>query len=168
MAKRSYKISKEDSSLGKEKPDPLNGDGSSSGPYLFVATYLPLKKYRTVIPFLRLSMKITKQLRNSQGIVRFVLRTNLPRKTFWTISVWTQRESMASFSRSEPHRTAVQRFFTWGTDKAAIAEWSSSKMEIDWAEAESRLKEPLFRYATRQGRLVHAPGSRSVTEGTEE
>jgi hypothetical protein len=82
--------------------------------YVVVATYLPLRSFWKVIPFFRLSNKVEAQLRASRGIVRYSLRTNIPRKRFWTLSVWTNREDMALFSRSEPHRTAMKKFYEWG------------------------------------------------------
>jgi hypothetical protein len=71
---------------------------------------------------------------------------------------------MALFSRSEPHRTAMKNFSDWGTEEAAIAEWTNTEGNIDWEDAERRLKEPMFHYKLEGKRLVHAAGSRSVAE----
>ncbi len=131
-------------------------------PSLVVATYLPLRRYRNVISFIRLSGKIEAQLRTSKGAIRYALRTDIPHKRFWTISVWSSDEAMSLFSRSEPHRTAMKKFYEWGTEGAGIAEWSSDGGTIDWAEAETKLKEPAFRFRLEGNRLVHAAGSRSV------
>jgi hypothetical protein len=131
--------------------------------YTIVATYLPLRSFSYVIAFLRLSSKIDAQLRLSKGIVKYSLRTDIPRKLFCTLSVWMNRDDMALFSRSEPHRTAMKKFYDWGTDAAGIAEWTSPSPELDWAEAEKRLETPMFRYKLNSDkRLVHAPGSRTV------
>lgn len=81
--------------------------------------------------FLRLSGKIEAQVRSSRGAIRYTLRTDLPHKRFWTISVWNSEGEMELFSRSEPHRTAIKNFLSWGTDSAAIAEWESSEVKID-------------------------------------
>jgi heme-degrading monooxygenase HmoA len=138
--------------------------------FLLVATYLPLRSYWKVIPFIRLSLKIEAQLRSSRGIVRYELRTDIPHKRFWTLSVWTSRDDMALFSRSEPHRTAMMKFYDWGTDEAGIAEWTATDGRIDWTEAHKRLETPMFHYKyLDEKRLVHAPGSRNVStekEGT--
>jgi hypothetical protein len=137
--------------------------------YLLVATYLPLKSFWKIIPFIRLSSKIEAQLRESNGIVRYALKTDMPRRRFWTLSAWTNREDMTQFSRSEPHRTAMKKFFEWGTDDARIAEWISPDEKIDWAEAERRLETPTFHYKYLDGkRLVHAPGSKEVSPSDED
>lgn len=131
--------------------------------FVFVATYLPLRSYWNMLAFIRLSGKVEEQVRASRGAVRYALKTDIPHKRFWTLSVWSDREDMALFSRSEPHRSAMKKFYEWGTDKAAIAEWVSTDGRIDWAEAEKRLEEePAFHYKLEGKRLVHAPGSKSV------
>src|SRR5579871_119139 len=92
--------------------------GQESEPsYVLVATYLPLRSFWNIISFLRLSSKVEAQLRASGGIVRYSLRSNIPKKRFWTISVWTNRDDMTLFSRSEPHRTAMKKFQNWGTEE---------------------------------------------------
>jgi quinol monooxygenase YgiN len=145
----------------------LGHKGQSS--YVIVATYLPLRSFWNIIPFLRLSNKVEGQLRASRGIVRYALRTNIPQKRFWTISVWTNRDDMALFSRSEPHRTAMKKFQNWGTEEAGIAEWTWTDGSIDWREAEKRLESPMFHYKYAEGkRLVHAPGSKKVEVAEQE
>jgi hypothetical protein len=141
-----------------------NGTQPSGEPLVLVATYLPLRSYTTIPSFIRLSGRIEAQLRASKGAVRYSLKTDIPGKRFWTVSVWTGWDEMALFSRSEPHRSAMAKFFGWGTADACIAQWESEDGKVDWAEAEDRLKKPLFRYRLDGKRLVHAPGSRSVEQ----
>ncbi|MGD0637509.1 MAG: hypothetical protein ABSA72_05675 [Nitrososphaerales archaeon] len=131
-------------------------------PFLVVATYLPLRSYANVISFVRPSGRIEAQLRASKGAIRYALLTDIPHKRFWTVSVWSGDEAMSLFSRSEPHRTAMKKFYEWGTEEAGIAEWSSNGGTIDWDEAETKLREPAFRFRLEGNRLVQAAGSRSV------
>ena len=140
-------------------PSPESTDQSQT--FVFVATYLPLRSFWNIIPFFRLSNRVDAQLRASRGVVRYALRTDIRRKRFWTLSVWTNSDDMALFSRSEPHRTAMKKFYEWGTDEAGIAEWTSTEGKIDWREAEKRLETPLFRYKFSGNRLVHARGQQN-------
>jgi len=150
-------------------PVPAEATSQSPASYLVIATYLPLKGYWKILPFIGLSGKVESQLRASKGIVRYALRTDLPHKCFWTLSVWVDQDDMALFSRSEPHRTAMKKFYEWGTDEAGIAEWSFSDDKIDWKEAEKKLETPTFHYKFEEGkRLVHAPGSKAVIPEEEE
>ncbi|TVP41559.1 hypothetical protein [Candidatus Nitrosocosmicus arcticus] len=35
-----------------------------------------------------LSRKVLKQIENSKGIANYGVRANLPKKLFWTLSIW--------------------------------------------------------------------------------
>ena len=50
----------------------------SSNQYLCIATNFPVGKWRHVIPFLRMSSQVQKQLKETPGLVRFGLLKNLP------------------------------------------------------------------------------------------
>jgi hypothetical protein len=119
---------------------------ADSSEYTCVATYLPVRSWFHLIPFLRTSGRVERQLKTSPGIVRYGLKTNLPRKRFWTYSVWKSRESIGAFVTSEPHVTAVKKFSKWAGEGAAFVEWKNTDGNIDWEEAERRLENPSFYY----------------------
>lgn len=114
--------------------------------FLCIATFLPVRSWRHVVPFIRLSMRIEGQLKQSPGIVRYGLKTNLPKKHFWTLSVWSERMAVRDFVEMEPHQIAVQKFEQWAGPGAAFVEWESSESNVPWAEAMERLKNPTFYY----------------------
>jgi hypothetical protein len=124
------------------------GCGSPRAQLFCIATYLPLRRWRDVLPFLRLNAKIERQLQGSAGLLRYGIKTNLPRKEFWTVSVWTDKAAAEVFVRQEPHATATLRFKDWAETGAAFVEWRSPSGEIDWAQALERLKAPTFRYGS--------------------
>jgi hypothetical protein len=101
-----------------------------------------LHSLMNVIPFLRLSSKVEKQLHESDGAVRYAVRTDIPRKHFWTLSVWVSREAMRGFVREEPHLTAIRKFGAWAGEGAAFVEYSSTTGRIDWDEAGRQLRTP--------------------------
>ncbi len=114
---------------------------------LHVATYLPLKGWRHVIPFLAMSMRIEKQLKHSSGVVSYGLRAKVANRHFWTLSIWTDRKRMNEFINSEPHRTAVKRFAQWAGRGAAFAEWAAvDDQDAIWTTALEKLKNPTFYY----------------------
>ncbi|HEV2390183.1 MAG TPA: hypothetical protein VGS04_05605 [Nitrososphaerales archaeon] len=113
--------------------------------FVSVATFLPVRRWIDVVPFLRMSSKVTGQLQASD-VIRFGLKTDLPRKRFWTLSVWADRESMRRFVTAEPHATAQRKFGKWAGRGAAFVEWKNTDGAIDWAEAKDRLKTPSFYY----------------------
>ncbi|MFQ5933165.1 MAG: hypothetical protein ACE5KI_00810 [Dehalococcoidia bacterium] len=118
---------------------------------LCVVSALPLRRWRDVIPFLRMTYRVDKQLKETPGLVRHAVKANFLRKRFWTFSAWRDRESMVEFVRSEPHATAVKRFEVWGGEGAAFAEWQSVDGSIDWTGARERLRDPTFRYGQQRG-----------------
>jgi hypothetical protein len=111
-----------------------------------IATYLPVGKWRHVIPFFRMAGRVEAQLRRTEGVVRYGLRTDFPHKRFWTFSVWKNRQAIVPFVAGEPHATAVRRFEEWAGEGAAFVEWSNSDGRLDWDEANRRLKSPTFYY----------------------
>jgi hypothetical protein len=89
---------------------------------------------------------VERQLRRTEGVVRYGLKTDFPHKRFWTYSVWSSRESIGRFVVAEPHATAVKKFAEWASEGAAFVEWDNADGKVDWKEADSRLKSPTFYY----------------------
>jgi heme-degrading monooxygenase HmoA len=105
--------------------------------YICIATVFPLGRWWHLIPFLRMSSQVETQLKRSPGLVRYGLRSDLPHKRFWTLSVWTDRESVNAFVSGEPHATAIRRLPQWVASDVPFgsAEWTSADGSIDWNEA---------------------------------
>ena len=122
------------------------GRAESKGEYLCIATFLPVRRWRNVIPFLRMNSQVEKQLKQTPGLIRYSIRANFLRKRFWTFSVWADKASSNAFVRGEPHATAVRRFPEWAAEGAAFVEWTRGDGSINWKEALDRLKNPSFYY----------------------
>ena len=123
----------------------VEGDQGSSE-FLCVATVLPIRSWRHIIPFFRMSGKVQKQLEQSKGLVRYGVRTDLPHKRFWTIFVWRDRESMENFVKMHPHTDAISKFPAWAGEGAAFVEWNTANGTVDWNLASKQLENPTFRY----------------------
>ena len=52
--------------------------------FVSIATYLPMKHWRHVIPFFRMSGRVERQLRGTEGVVVYGLKTDFLHKRFWT------------------------------------------------------------------------------------
>ncbi len=50
-----------------------------------IATFLPVRRWRYVIPFLWMTFRVANQVKKMQGLVRYALKVYLPRRHFWTI-----------------------------------------------------------------------------------
>ena len=116
----------------------------SCSEFLCIATFLPVRSWLDVIPFLRMASRVEKHLKQTDGLIKYDLRANLISKRFWTCSVWKDRASANSFIASEPHATAVRKFQKWAGTGAAFAEWNSSDGTLNWNEALKRLQNPIL------------------------
>ena len=125
--------------------------GDSSGESWCIATFLPLRRWRDVIPFLRMSARVEKQLKQTPGLVRYGLRADLLHKRFWTFSVWPDKGSVNALVKSEPHATAMRYMSDWAGEGAAFVEWNSSNGSIKWKDAMERLQQPSFYYRSSAG-----------------
>ncbi len=113
---------------------------------MHVATFLPVRHWWHVIPFLRMASRVQKQAGASQGVVKYGVRAAFRRKHFWTYSIWIDRASIEGFVRGEPHASAIKRFRDWAGDAAAFAAWTSNEDTLKWNEALKRLENPTFYY----------------------
>jgi len=113
---------------------------------LCIATFLPIRSWRYIIPFLRTTAKVQKQLEHTHGLARYGLKANLLHKRFWTLTVWQKKEVIEGFVTSEPHAEAVRRFEEWAGEGAAFVEWKSTNGTIDWNTAMQKLQNPTFYY----------------------
>jgi len=77
---------------------------------IVLASRLELHSYRDVVPFLRAAMRIRTQVRGSEGAYGLALDAQPLRKTFWTLSAWTDQNAMDAFVRTSPHVDVMQKF----------------------------------------------------------
>ena len=122
----------------------VNISPPGSGPFLCVATYLPVTHWRNLPEFLRLSAGIQEQLRKTPGVVRFSVRAKILRKQFWTCSVWNApgaELNVADFVSAGQHARALDALPRWHNRGKKFVRWSSASAEIDWPEALKRLAE---------------------------
>ncbi|MCI0440064.1 MAG: DUF3291 domain-containing protein [Chloroflexi bacterium] len=118
----------------------------AGGEYVSIVTYLPLRGWRYLIPFMRMSGRVEKQLKQSTGAISYGMAADLFGKRFYTLTVWQDRRAMGEFVRAEPHAEAIRRFEEWAGEGASFAEWQTSDPRANWNEAMERLKSPTFYY----------------------
>ena len=118
---------------------------STGREFVSIATFLPVRRWVDVIPFLRMSSKVSGQLMKSD-VIRFGVKTDLLHRRFWTLSVWSDRAAMRLFVAVEPHATAVRKFAKWAGRGAAFAEWEDEDGSINWDVAKEKMNKPRFYY----------------------
>lgn len=78
--------------------------------YLALITYLPLNSYRAIPKFLKLTGQVRNQLKESQGAIGYSLLAYIFKKEFWTMSVWTDEDSLFRFVRTGAHARTMNEF----------------------------------------------------------
>jgi hypothetical protein len=111
--------------------------------YLVMASRLPLRSHRTIPRFLGLTASVARQLEATPGLVGYSLLAQPVRKTFWTVSAWTDEGALNAFVRTMPHLAVMgklraqmgpTRFITWMAPGSALP--------IAWDDAIKRLMGP--------------------------
>ena len=97
--------------------------------YLVQLSYLPLLRYRGLIPFTRWLLAIQRQLSQANGFIGYSLLAHPVRRDFWTLSAWSDKDSLNNFFRSAPHAKAMKalseqmgqtRFIEWTVKGLAL------------------------------------------------
>jgi hypothetical protein len=88
------------------------------------------------------TLRIRRQLAHSEGLVGYALDAQLSRKTFWTLSAWTDRHHLRSFDRADPHKGSVA-VTRPRMDRTTFVTWSTTAAElpVTWAEAVRRVEQ---------------------------
>ena len=120
----------------------------TSGPYkpsaddeLHVLTSrLPLRRYADVPKFLYWTLRIRTQLRSAPGCVGFTLDAKLLKKTFWTLSAWSDKAAMDRFVRDGAHAAMlVSMKGRVGHSRFVETAAGAGDVPLSWADARDRI-----------------------------
>ena len=108
---------------------------------------LELRRYRGIPGFLSAAMAVRKQVHSSDGALGVSLIAQPTRKTFWTLSAWTDQASLDAFVGSRPHLDVMGRFrdrltstgfTTWAVASPELPKRGSNAKNL-WRDAKTRL-----------------------------
>ena len=122
------------------------GEPEAGAEMLCVASRLELQRWRYLLPFIRLSNRVSKQLDEAPGLLRWAVLAEPWSKRFYTFTAWRDRSSLAAFVSTEPHAEAVRMMRVWGSPQSAFSEWSSTELPGRLSEIKDRLRQPTFYY----------------------
>ena len=104
---------------------------------MFVSvTQLKLKSLFKFLPFMRMNIKVVEQLKKAPGLVKQDMRASNP-YTYWTLTVWEDKESMMRFRNTGPHLEAMKKINTIAK-KAKAGNWESDTVPT-WKEAMAKI-----------------------------
>jgi hypothetical protein len=116
-------------------------------------TRLRLRSMRFVPPFLWWSLLSAVQAKRAPGNLSATgLRDS--HLTFWTLTAWSDEDSMRAFMLSGPHKRAMPKLVEW-CDEASVVHWDQATAELpSWPEAHRRIVQE-----GRQSRVRYPSGS---------
>jgi hypothetical protein len=119
-----------------------------------VVTSLRLKDRSRLDDFFASAVALLEQAKGSPGILGSDVLADA-NDTWWTVTSWDGRPSMASFVHTDPHFSAMGRLDDW-CDEATFVDWDQSEPELpDWLTAGRRLTTDGQRATLRQPTPAH-------------
>ncbi len=116
---------------------------------IVLGSFLQLHSYRDIPGFLRAAARIRSQVLASPGAMGVSLIAQPTRRTFWTLSAWTDQAALDAFVRAVPHMDVMRKyrgrlrasaFTTWTVAASDLPKPRSNAKEL-WRAAEARLAE---------------------------
>src|SRR2546425_13125069 len=83
-------------------------DVQPNAEYLALVSCIPRKGFFSIFSFLRQTYAIQDQLRKSEGLLGYSLRTQLIGKKAWTLSAWKDEAALTAFVRASPHADTMK------------------------------------------------------------
>jgi hypothetical protein len=110
--------------------------------YFALLSYLPLKRYRAVPKFLRYTLQIERQLKESRGLLGYSLQAQLLSRRFWTLSVWEDEQAMMEFVYRLPHSEVMTKLAP-EMEPTKFTRWQIQGADLppNWNEAKQRMAE---------------------------
>ena len=103
---------------------------------LAVLSYLPLKSYGRLLPFVVYTVQVVKQLAASDGLIGYSLLARPFSKAFWTLSAWRSEDALRTFVRSAPH-VRIMTALASHMDQTKFVRWpvKGSQLPLQWNDA---------------------------------
>ncbi|MFI0355410.1 DUF3291 domain-containing protein [Actinomadura sp. 9N407] len=107
---------------------------------VIMASRFEVRSLRHVPSFFIASMRLLRQARGASGAIGVSLRAQPFRRTFWTLSAWTDKAALYAYAGTEPHKSTMVRQRSVMRDSTFVF-WTvpAGDLPIDWDEAERRI-----------------------------
>ena len=120
-------------------PTLTNRDMAVPSTVTVMASRLELIRLRTVPAFLLAALRLRRSFGAAPGAISLGLAAQPLHRTFWTISVWTDEQSLGAFNASALHQRVVttfrpamrgSTFSTWTADRDATPSWADAQERL--------------------------------------
>ncbi len=112
-----------------------------SKPRVHVVEFVKLRSFTKTCSFMRLSMRIYHYARDLPGYYAGGIRGKWWSRSFYSYTIWEDRESMLRFVHTGPHAAAAARVLEFAAPGSCYTEFTSEDPP-DWEVAEQRLQTP--------------------------
>ncbi|WP_217370352.1 antibiotic biosynthesis monooxygenase [Nonomuraea antri] len=107
---------------------------------LIMASRLEVRSLRQVPGFLLASLRLLRQARQAPGALGVSLQADLRKRTFWTVSAWSDKAAVYAYAAAEPHKSTMRR------QKASMREstfvfWTmpADELPVAWDQVRDRI-----------------------------
>lgn len=109
-------------------------------PVTIMGSRLELRSHLFSAGFMSAAMRIRRQLAASDGLVGYSLETQVGRKTFWTVSAWTDEKRLRAFTAADPHRSSTKAIRPRIASSTFVF-WNatSGDLPVGWDEVHERI-----------------------------
>ena len=83
-------------------------------------TRLHVRAWYYLPAFFLHATRSSRQAQRAPGFIMGALSADVPRRTFWTVTVWTDQSAMRAYQFSGAHRIVMSKIGAW-CDEAAVA-----------------------------------------------
>lgn len=106
---------------------------------LAMLTYLSLKHWWHTPSFVMYIVRIHAQLRRTPGLIGFSMRAKPFAKQYWTLSLWQDKQSIATYVQTPPH-AIIMHEMGGKMGQTAFVSWSVSdpSTPLEWSDALAR------------------------------
>lgn len=102
-------------------------------------TRLRVRSLRFMPGFLIRAAQANAQIKSAPGFMAGALLPD-KRRTFWTLTLWTDAAAARAYQLSGAHRAAMPKLVHW-CDEASVVHWTQKEPTLpDWATAERRMR----------------------------
>jgi len=93
--------------------------------------------------FSRFNREVEAQLGYTPGALAYTLQRLLIGREFWTLSLWSSRESMLAFVRAGNHQSAAEWLKSTEEELGKFSQWESVQPSLNLNDAYHRMGVPL-------------------------
>lgn len=107
--------------------------------YLALLSHLPLKQYRNIPLFIRLSRETQQQLETTQALIGYSLQAQIVARKFWTLSAWEDEPALMRFVHRPPH-SEIMDALAPHMGRTVFIRWTvgSAQLPLNWRDAMKR------------------------------